>query len=184
MKGSDVEKIINEKYSDSECEFDEEGRAIINMVVKNDDSFLSAYSEHNTPTVSSEVAEFIESSTHYLKPNQPLTLRIHSDAIDEEEMEIYRVAIKEHYLKKYIESKREFRFNITSVLLLVLAGIIALVLSFRVQHNIWSEVIDIAAWVFLWEAVDIFFFKNRAGNINRKRYISYISMKVEYLPLK
>ncbi len=183
MKNSDIKRIINEKYSSGECEFDDEGRAIINMVVKNDDGFLSVYSRHNTPTISSEVAEFIEGSAHYFKPNQPLTLRIHSNTIDEEEKNVYRSAIKEHYLKKYIENKNEFRFNIIAVIFLMLAGIIALVLSFRVEHHIWSEVIDIAAWVFLWEAVDIFFFKNRASNINRKRYISYISMKVEYFPL-
>jgi len=44
----------------------------------------------------------------------------------------------------------------------------------------WAEVIDIIAWVFLWEAVDISIFKNRSLRIRQVRYLSYIEMKVVY----
>ena len=153
------------------------------MTVQDDSDFLSVYSEYDTPVISTEVAEFIENSTHSLRPSQPLTLQIHSDCIDDRERQDYRAAIREYYEGKYIASKKEFRFSITAVLVLALAGIITLALAFQIDHHIWSEVVDIAAWVFLWEAVDIAVFRNRESNRMRKRYLSYMCMKVEYLPL-
>ena len=42
---------------------------------------------------------------------------------------------------------------------------------------------EIIAWVFLWEAVDIAVFENRSLRLKRLRYISYMSMKIEYYPL-
>ena len=62
----------------------------------------------------------------------------------------------------------------------MIAGVITLALAFRINSNIWSEVVDIAAWVFLWEAVDIGTFKNRELRLKRKRYLAYMSMKVEF----
>lgn len=171
------------KPSERRCERDGEGRAIINMTVKDDSDFLSVYSQREAPFISSDVAEFIESSSHSLRPGQPLALHVHSDCIDDNEKEDYRIGIREYYSEKYIAGKREFRFNVIAVILLALAGIGTLLLAFSIDNGIWSEVIDIAAWVFLWEAVDIGVFKLREINLNRKRYLSYISMKVEYLPL-
>ena len=165
-------------------EYDEEGRAVIHMTVQDDGDFLSVYSRHGTPVISTEVADFIENSTHSLPPRTPVTLRIHSDCIDADEKKTYSAAIGEYYSEKYEAEKNEFRFHFWAVLALTLAGIIALVFAFWVDHHIWSEVIDIAAWVFLWEAVDISFFKNRESRRRRRRYQSYLSMKVEYLPLK
>ena len=164
-------------------EYDEEGRAVIHMTVQDDSDFLSVYSEHTTPVISAEVAEFLENSTHSLRPRHPLTLRIHSDCIDEGEAETYKDAIREYYGQKYLAGKRERRFHFWTVLILALAGVLTLMLAFLVDHDIWSEVIDIAAWVFLWEAVDVGVFKSRENDIMRRRYLSFLSMKIEYLPL-
>lgn len=176
-------QALKNKPSARRCERDGEGRAIINMTVKDDSDFLSVYSQREAPFISSDVAEFIESSSHSLRPGQPLALHIHSDCIDDVEKQDYKEGIREYYSEKYIASKREMRFNLIAVILLALAGIATLILAFGIEHTIWSEVIDIAAWVFLWEAVDIGVFRLREINSMRRRYLSYISMKVEYLPL-
>ncbi len=69
-------------------------------------------------------------------------------------------------------------------LVLGVLGVIVLAfavwLEYRFDSLIWSEVIDIAAWVFLWEAVDIKCFKTRELSMLRKRYAALMSMKVEY----
>lgn len=183
MKQNLVEGDVISSRSVHSPKCDAEGRVIIDMTVKDDSSFLSVYSASDTPVISTEVAEFIENSTHAFSPRQPLCLRIHSDCIDEQEQNDYPAGIREYYTEKYLASKNEARFNRIAVLLLMLAGVIALALAFRVEHRIWSEVIDIAAWVFLWEAVDIAAFKSREINLKRKRYLTYIAMKVEYMPL-
>ena len=107
----------------------------------------------------------------------PKALKINA----KERVRIIHSCLKEYYSEKYIASKKELRFNLVATLMLAFSGIVALILAFLVDHSIWSEVIDIAAWVFLWEAVDIWFFKNREGRITRKRCLSYIDMRVEYV---
>jgi preprotein translocase subunit SecF len=134
--------------------------------------------------ISGEVAEFIEASTQTVKPREPLTLKIKSHCIDDGEKEIYRRAIRAYYTQKYISSRRELAQNRTIAILLALAGILVLALAFFVEYRhgslIWAEVIDIVAWVFLWEAVDIAFLETRKLKLDRQKYIAYVMMNVEF----
>ena len=166
---------------------DNENRIIINMTVKDDRDFLSVFSQSDTPVISSEVAEFIENSTNSILPKEQLTLRIHSDCIDDTEKELYRESIKEYYSEKSIANARELKRNNIVSLIFFINGIIILaaqlLLEYRFNSVIWAEVIDIAAWVFLWEAVDIRVFGNRSLHLKNKRYLSYLSMKTEYVDI-
>lgn len=87
--------------------------------------------------------------------------------------------------ERYNAGNRELKWNTIIVLLLALAGIIALAIAFLIDHQtanpLWTEVVDIIAWVFLWEAVDISAFKNKELRIKKLRYLSYLSMNIEFL---
>lgn len=164
-------------------EFDGEGRIVINMTVSDDSDFLSVFSAKSTPVISSGVADFLESSVSSLPPGAPLTLRIHGSCIDEREKELYRTAIGEYYAEKYSANEREFKRNNISVLLLAISGVLVLALNVflgKAQSLIGSEVIDIIAWVLLWEAVDLGVFAGRSLRLARKRFSALRSMKVEY----
>ena len=172
-----IKKRVDKELSVRRYERDVENRMIINMTVKDDSDFLSVFSENETPVISTNVADFIENSTHALPPKEEFTLRIYSNCIDDEEKTDYQKAIKEYYAEKYIANEKELKRNIFLVFVLMLVGIFVLAFAFQVDHAIWAEVIDIAAWVFLWEAVDISAFLNRSLRLKRKRYIAYMSMK-------
>lgn len=165
---------------------DQENRIVIPMTVKDDSNFLSVFSENKTPVISTEVADFIENSTHSIPPQEPLTLRIHSNCIDDREQEVYQRAIKEFYTQRYIANERELKRSKIIAVLLALMGILVLgfelFFEYRVGGAIWAEVIDIVAWVLLWEAVDIGLFGNRALKIKKKYCLSYLSMKIEFVP--
>ena len=136
--------------------------------------------------ISTEVAEFIENHTQTIPPNQQLTLRIYGNCIDEQEKIMYRSATKEYYSAKYYVNDRDLKRNNLIVLVLTWVGILVLALAIFLEYRqdsvIWSEVIDIAAWVLLWEAVDISVFENRSLRLKRMRYMNYMSMKLEYYP--
>ena len=167
---------------------DEEGRVVIQMNVKDDGTFLSEFSENATPVISSEVAEFIENETNAVLPNEEFTLQIYNDCIDEKEEVTYKAAIKEYYMQKYIANEQEIKRNRFAVFWLGLAGILVLaaeiVFDRYIGNAIWTSVIDIIAWVLLWEAVDIGVLETRVMSIKRKRYLAYLSMKVEYMPVE
>ena len=177
-------KDLCPNLSEKQYQRDNEGRIIVNMNVKDDTDFLSVFSASDTPVISSEVAEFLETSTHSIRPNEQLSLHIKSDCIDETEQKVYSTAIKKYYTEKYRTNERELKVQTSIALLLAILGVFVLAfavfLDYRIGSVIWAEVIDIAAWVFLWEAVDIKFFKTRELAIQRKRYMAFIDMKIEY----
>ena len=176
---SKAERISAEKYRR-----DGEGRAVIDMNINDDGDFLSVYSKSDIPVISCDVAEFIENEARPAKPGERFTLRIHSSCIDAAEKVIYDKAIRKYYEEKDAANERELRRNNVIALLLLAAGI--LVLAFAVFFNakmetlVWSEVIDIVAWVLIWEAVDVMLFRNNELRVNKHRYRALSSMKIEY----
>ncbi|MBE5730855.1 MAG: hypothetical protein E7350_02760 [Clostridiales bacterium] len=167
-----------------ECKCDNEGRIVVDMNLKDDTDFLSAFSANETPVISSEVAEFIENTTQSISPYERLTLRIISDCIDKTEQRVYKDAIKEYYTERYRANDRELKIHNRIALILAILGVFVLAfavfLDYRIGSVIWAEVVDIAAWVFLWEAVDIKFFKARQLALLQKRNAAFIDMKIEY----
>ncbi len=182
-----AEKIKHKGVFDKNYLRDSDGRIIIDMNVKDDSDFLSVFSAKDTPVISGEVAEFIENSTHAVRAGERLTLRIKSKCIDNDEKEVYKKAIKEYYSERHVAGARELKRNNLASLVLGIAGIIAIILALYLQYSfdslIWAEVVDIAAWVFLWETVDILVFKTRHLKNSQKRYLSFIDMKIEYQDL-
>ena len=159
---------------------------IINMKVSDDTDFLSVFSENDTPVISREVAEFIEDSTPELRKKETLTLKIKSNCIDENEKELYRHAIKEYYTERYIAGKRELMRDYIIAGILAVVGILVLVLAIFLEYHstIWSEVVDIIAWVFIWESVYLAFLETRKLKYNNRKCIAYISMNIEYTDIK
>ncbi len=163
---------------------DEQGNVIINMHVKDDTNFLSVFSFSDAPVISNEVAEFLEASTKELPPKQGLALRIKSSCIDEDEKPIYTEAIREYYRKGYGESRRELkRNNIISLILAILGAVIlavAVFLEYNYESVIWAELVDIAAWVFVWEAVDTKFFKTLHIKAHGQRCLALATMSIDF----
>lgn len=177
-------KAANQRMREQTHQRDEEGRVILHMTVENDEGFLSAFSESGDPVISTDVADFLEETTHAVLPREPLTLRIHSQCIDDKEKELYRRAIKEFYTQRYIANQRELRRHLLAVFALAILGVG--MLAFRIifeacyANEIGIEVMDIIAWVFLWEAVDVGAFQSRLMRLKRQRYLAFLDMRVEY----
>ncbi len=183
-------KEIDRKLSEGSHERDANGNAIVNMTVRDDSDFLAVFSWGQTPVISTEVADFIENNTQTIRPDDELTLRIYGNGIDDQKKVTYRSAIKEYYAKKYLANEKELKRNNRIALILMWVGILVLAVAIFLEYQrdsinsiIWAEVIDILAWVFLWESADIAAFENSLLRLKRLRYISYMSMKIEFYPL-
>ena len=161
--------------------------SVIEMVVKNDDNFLSTFSNSITPVISEEVATFLENRVENIHSKNKINLKICSDCIDNEEQKLYDVAVKEYYQEKYISSKSEIKkYNLIS-LILVFFGLLVLSTSIFIEYYfnrlLWAEAIDIVAWVLLWEATDIFIFKIASLRRKTKKYLMLYCMNIEYYNL-
>jgi len=163
---------------------DADGRIIINMTVNDDADFLSVFSQTETPVISSDVADFLESSVRAVNPREQLSLKIHSHCITDSEKAIYNRAIRTYYKEKKVANDSELKRNNMLALILLIIGIAVLAVSvfmeYRLENTVLPEVVDIVAWVLIWETVDITVFKNSSMRINSKRYLSFTNMKIEY----
>lgn len=164
---------------------DSDGRAVINMTVHNDDDFLSPYSVNNTETISSEVADFLQNAAMAYHPKEKLTLRISSSCIDENEKRIYTKAIKNYFNLHFIENARELKRNTISSIIMMIIGVLGLAFMIFGEKlgfpSILIECIDIFAWVFIWETVDLFFISRSLLKLKLRRLIAFTEIKVEYI---
>ncbi|MDO4507930.1 MAG: hypothetical protein Q4B65_00860 [Candidatus Saccharibacteria bacterium] len=155
--------------------------AVINMVVNDDSGFLSKFSTHKTSVISPEVADFLENSAQRFSPKQRLHLQIEGDCVSENEKESYALAIKEYFSDEMAAIGRELRhYNMVAAILMAI-GIVILAASIIFPERLWAAVLDIIAWVFIWEAVDIIAFRKRELRIRKFRCRAFVNMKIEYL---
>lgn len=159
----------------------------ITLVVRNDDGFISPYSPTEKPVISTDVSDFIENSAKEFHPNTELSLVIYSNCIDEKEKIIYKDAIKNSFTLKLSETKRLTKRLLILSLIFTFIGIIGLILMFyfsnHSKNEIWIECLDIFAWVFIWEAVDILFIQRKAKGLEIKRINAFINMNIIYKEL-
>lgn len=137
--------------------------ASISLTVYDDSSFLSPYSSDNEEIISDEVAGFLENSAKQIKPTSSLKINIKSKTIAENEKPVYLRAIKNYYENESTEIKRNLKFNLIATLILFAISVVVLLVLFLVvakfNIQVLTEIVTIMAWVFLWEAVDLFFIR-------------------------
>lgn len=182
----ELKRELGIKFSDKEHIRDEEGRVVVEMNVRDDTNFLSDFSKDDNPVISGDVAEYLEDRTSFLPPKEQLSLHIHSSCIDEAEQAQYRRAISSYYTDRYYAGEREYRRNLVAAILLAVAGVLVLAFMIMYEHffnnAVWIEVIDIVAWVLLWEAADLFLLQNRLLKVRYTRYLSLAAMRVTFIP--
>ena len=161
-----------------------EDRIVINMNIDNDDDFLDKFSKYDYPIVNSDIHDYIDKYTATFKPNERYILRINSNCIDDSEKEIYSRAIKNYYTARYLNNNINLRRNrIISLILGIIGGLIlglVIFLEYNQKSEFWMRIFDIISWVFIWEAVDILFFKCNELKIEKLRTLNFIDMIIEY----
>ncbi len=162
---------------------DDNGKRYIPVSIRVEDSILSPFSPKGNPTISSEFAEFLDSQYTEMTANDQLHIDIECDTIDDDEKILYEGAIRSYYKAAETRKTKElFRNNIIA-LIMVIIGIVVLtvsVLFYVFSHEIVGEIIDIVAWVFVWEAVDLFFLRSPTLIRERMKCRHFIEAEITY----
>lgn len=157
----------------------------INMTVSDDSDFLSPYSPVASPIVSGDVAEFLENGANKFLPKQQIELNVRSNCIDGEEQVLYDKAIRNYFNLKLDGMKLALRRNLIVSVIFTVIGILGLVAMVLIDHffgsAVWTEVVDIFAWVFVWEAVDQFFIERRKLLLERKKYQAFTNVNINWV---
>ncbi len=184
----ELKRYYDRRMEEEEIVRDEEGQAVIEMTVRDDGGFLSPYSAGARPMISGEVADYLMESAVSLAPHEPVCLQIHSDCIDEEEKTIYAHALHDYFSAHYFENAVTLRRNAVLSCIMAIVGLLTLTLGITLGIFEWvpvlGEALDIFAWVFLWEAVDLFFLERAVLRMKSRRYLRFADAKIVYSELE
>lgn len=157
MNDKKIKHLANKRH----IVLDEENRAILKMKVSDDSSFLSTY-YFDEPIISNEVKDYLLSYKVRLAWKKGVKIEIISNVIDETEQKVYDSAIRNAFFKELEIIKRKNKIAAILSFIMFLLGTTFLILLFILNNilgnsfGIWKEIIDIIAWVFIWESVDLF----------------------------
>ena len=166
------------------AEVDEEGRNLVRICVADDRDFLSPFSGDGIPLLSADTAEFLEDRLKNLRSDASLHLCLEGSCIDAEERKMYDSAIRNYYHLEFLETERELRKNsVQSTVMTVFAALLfalALVLDSYGVRAVLLNMLDVVAWVFMWEAADLFFFRRSDMRLRRLRAFHLIQSRISF----
>ena len=142
------------------------------------------YDEYSTDSeLNPTIFEFVDKVFRLVKKKADLEIDItFPSSMKDEEKEKIEKLFKSHYAINIVKSNEEIkRHNIVSIILLIF-GIIVYgaygLLEYFKMDFIFQGVIEIASWVFIWEAVDMFFLSNFGSRLERMKNIKIFNAKI------
>ena len=128
----------------------------------------------NQTMLSDDIFDFLEESFKLAKKTYDIHLvLIVAEEMDENEIEKVKKLIYFHYSVKHTEIKKELRRTKFVGLALLITGMVTYCIYGLLQwfkiNFIFQEVIEIFAWVFIWESCDQFFFVTFGKRIEATR---------------
>lgn len=174
-------KKLNKEVEELEkIELDEDDSSSITVFLQNTDDALSLFCDKTSPVINSELSDYLDNKAEQL----PLDKDLHIKIIGDVDKDVVKQAIKNYYNNKLISAKREYKKNgvlsaiFTALAILILTAAV-LIETFVESQPVLLEIIDIAGWVFMWEAVDMFFLERGALRVKQIRCLNFIRAKAE-----
>lgn len=179
-----VDYFKERKKIRKDFEKDEEGRAIVNISIRDKEEVLSPYHYEDKEIINEEFASMLENIVKSVPLKQKVNLTIKCNNISESEKEEFSVATKNYYENKIIDSqirlKRAYSlFAVCIVLSIISLGLLFLT-HFYNAHEMLSEVVDILVWVFVWESIDIIVFQQGTIRLEKLRYNALYESKINF----
>lgn len=166
-------------------EKDEDGRAIVNISISDKGQILSPFCYEGKETINDEFAGFLDNVVKSIPPKQNINLTIDCKDITDYEKGNFALAIKNHYQNKLIDTQLRIKklnyFFAACILLSALSLGLLYLVNYLAAPFILIEIVDILAWVFVWEAVDIFFFQEGLLRLEKTRCLALIKSKIRYV---
>lgn len=109
--------------------------------------------KYNEKKLSSEMLEYIVKETSQIKKDRSIDIVINKRCyVDTDVTKLIRDGLKKEYDRNLKEYKRN---NIKQILFLVLGFLIIFLSTLVNEESIWNEVLLIAGWVPIWDAVEV-----------------------------
>lgn len=138
--------------------YNNENSKIIDIKCQSREQIFSSYS-CSGDRLNPEFCDYLLDTAKKTPLVHDITIKIHSD--DNIHADEVQKTLKLHYGNEYKETKKQLKRLTVISIIMILLGILALSIFVLLSHfwdNFYiSTIVEIAAWVFVWEAVDYFF---------------------------
>jgi len=165
----------------------ENGDRLIKLHVNDVDYFLSPLSVDGVPCISDETAFLLN---YYLKnmsvdSDEKIFFEITGHNLSLAEQDLYRKAIKNYYREEFLDVQDDMKLNRRNTVLMLISGAFFILLRILLPLTIgWRtdflEPINIVAWVFLWEAVELQIFKRPKLKEIQIRNLKILEADIEF----
>lgn len=178
-----TEELIEEELEFARTiELSEDGKAIIEVSLPSQQDFYSPYSVKGDDTLHPELDNYILEAERNIKLNKKLKINIYTDKDETTSHQQIKKAFRMHYASKLATAESQLRKDLFISLIFLVTGILFLglylVSIFHDWHLAVSSILDIVAWVFLWEFVDKFAIQNSFTRLQKKRYLRLVKAEV------
>mgnify|MGYP004605930827 FL=1 len=163
---------------------DANGRRMVRIGMEEDYDLLSLLSPNGEPYITSDAAQFLEQSTKHLRPDSALHFVFEGATLSEDDKEKYTKAICNYYHNEFMEVVRELGKNMAQTITMVLISAVVFTLNIFLKNHgvdqVLYSIIDIVAWVFAWEATEIFFLQRPSLRLRRLRLFNIIQATITF----
>lgn len=157
----------------------------INVKVKHEEEIYSGYNYDRNEVLNPALSDFLVEKAESLHKRSKLRIKIFSD-FSLEEHELFS-AIKNKFKGEFESYERKLKQTAIFSLVVLILGILFLgifVLEEIFFHNVvLSIILEIASWVFIWEAVDSFFLERIALKEKRRQMARLYDAEIEVVVL-
>lgn len=148
------------------------GDAIISINAPTNNELFSSYNYNSDDVINKDLADYIWQKSKLVPFNHDIKLQIYTkEEVDKKEV---KSALNTYYRAEYLDAKSELKKNTIFSLLCLFFGVVTLVVlslfNSLIDNFYLLSITDILAWVFIWEAFDVFFFQ-RSHSIRRIKQI-------------
>lgn len=181
-------KKIRQTVKDDKFDLDDEGREIVDITISDSENLLSIYNPDGKKIISTEMANVIDNSTKSTSINKDIHLRFSCNSNSPEKEDIYKQAIKNYYLNEFADKERRLHNNFLITIFVFVMAVLFLTLFFILEkvNCPWylNYFIEIVAWVFAWETVDLIFFQRQLIRYEQRKDLQIIYAHITFLEIE
>lgn len=174
-----AKEYLKKKYINGEW-------AIIPITLKNKDEFYNNYDATHC-TISTDLCKYIESSVYNIPLKYKIKLQINCPDLTDEDKVTMEQAVKTHYGLIIYDKELDLKTNAYKTSELLILGLIVLAVLYIFPDYIgpyMEEVVAIAGWFAVWEAVDNFVYDRKMLKTDRENNMQLYESKLEFCDSK
>jgi len=180
MKKNKIQKAIDEA---EKIDYDKKGNAVISVGLKSKAEFYNPYCDNTYKMLNDDMLSYIELNARSIPNKKEISIEISTETtLSPEDKKQMKDTIQRQFAEKLTHQKRKLKFNLIGSLFLTIIGLGVLTLAVFLENlnisSILSNTIMIAAWVFIWDAVDNFFIKRPSMRMKYRLFKKLIKANV------